>query len=337
MSIQPQKIDEQYIKLLEQSNVSLQKKSNIFSVKNALVYSGIFLFAFLVFAGYKTFFKTDIIFQGHLKQVAYAPDKLLIQYGRHYYQIPEHKDLKWLVADALMVHINNQKLQFVNLSDVRPVNQQTYKILVPENRHYQVVLSDGTKIMLNEQTQLSFVNNRNTQKNNAVLQGEAFFKVTHNDHKTFKIKAGDMTVEVYGTSFNITNYSQRNLTQVALVKGSVKVKTRRQSKFIVPGQQAVLKPDKTLEIKPANLSRITAWTDSSFYFKNKKLTEILSQLENRYQVQFIIKEPKIRDLKFTGKITRNDDLIQFLKMLEYTENIHYSIQNKQVILTKKQQ
>jgi len=337
MSIHQQKIDEQYIKLLEQSNVSLQKKSKVFSVKNALVYSGIFLFALLVFAGYKTFYKTEHIFQGHLKQVAYAPGKLLLQYGGHYYQIPENKDLKWLVDNALMVHVNKQKLQFVNLPDMTPVSQQTYKILVPENRHFKVVLSDGTKIMLNEQTQISFVNNRNIPGNNAVLQGEAFFKVAHSDLKTFKIKASDMTVEVYGTSFNITNYTDRHLTQVALVKGSVKVKTQRQSKFIVPGQQVVLKADKTLEIKSANLSRITAWTDRSFYFKNKKLSAILTQLENWYHVRFIVEKQDIANLKFTGKITRNDDLIQFLKMLEYTENIHYSIHNKQVILTKKQQ
>ena len=45
-------------------------------------------------------------------------------------------------------------------------------------------------------------------------------------------------------------------------------------------------------------------------------------------------DKKLQNLRFTGKINQNDDLLQFLKILNYTEDIIYTIKNNSVTLIK---
>jgi len=335
MNFHPEKINDQYIKLLERSNVQLEKKARVFSIKNVLIYSGLFTLLLLLFFSWKIYRQHhQDIFKNHLQETVFAPDKLLLQNDNKFYQIPE-QEVKWLVNDALMIRINGKELQFINLSKNNKGTTRRYKIYTPSGKHYKITLTDNTEILLNANSQISFVNNRNIQAPQVTLQGEAFFKVAHRAQQKFSVKASGMTVQVYGTRFNLTNDVSKHFTRVALIKGSVKVKTAKQSKFIVPGEQAIVTANQQLEIKPADISRITAWIDQSFYFKNMALSKILDELQNRYQVQFVLKDQALQKLKFTGKINQKDDLISFLKMLEYTEGIHYIIKNNHVILTIK--
>lgn len=333
MEFKPPHIDEQYIKLLEQSNLDLKRRSKVFSYKNILVYSGIFILFIGLIYNFSMYRRNTISFDNKLKQVAFNAEKLLLEYHQKYYEIPV-QEKKFLISDACMLRIDGQNLQFDNLSKPASIEDSEFKIYVPSGKHYRLILADGTHILLNENTQIDFVNHRQTKRMNVRLQGEAFFKVAHNPEAAFKIQASDMLVKVYGTSFDLFNYPSGKTTGVALLNGSVKVETPHQSRFIVPGQQAILGKNKKLIIKPADFSQITAWIDNSIYFKAEKLIDITKKLEKRYHVKFNIPNPKLQNLKFTGKINQNDDLLQFLKILNYTEDISFTIKNKLVTLTK---
>ena len=333
MDFKPPLIDEQYIKLLEQSNLDLKRRSKVFSYKNILVYSGIFILSMALVFGLIIYRQNTIDFDGKLKQVAFDAGKLLLEYNHTYYEIPD-KEKKFLVNDACMLRINGQRLQFDNLSKTVNKESPRFKIFVPSNKHYTLVLADGTSILLNENSKIDFVNHRQAGGVNVRLQGEAFFKVAHNPQSVFKIQASDMLVKVYGTSFDLFNNPSGKTSGVALLNGSVKVETPHQSRFIVPGQQAILDRNQKLTIKPADFSQITAWIDNSIYFKAERLIDITQKLEKRYHVKFEISDPELQNLKFTGIINKNDDLLQFLKILNYTEDISYTIENKLVTLTK---
>ncbi len=333
---QPQ-IDEQYIKLLEQSNLDLKEKTKIFTFKNILTYSGIFILVFILVYTITGLNRPAIVFKGKLEAVRFSPDKLLLEYHRKFYKIPLKESKKWLLSQNCMLTVSGDKMQFDRISDETSPDFGLFKLFIPSGKHYNLILSDGTHILLNGNSQISFIDQHITDQINVKLQGEAFFKVAHNTAAPFKIKASEMLVKVYGTTFNLSNYASQKYTQVALLKGSVKVETPEQSQFIVPGQQAVLNSKQKLEVKPADFTQITAWIDNSLYFKSERLIDIINKLENRYQIHFIIPDLALQNLKFTGKINKNDDLLQFLKILEYTEGIKYTIKNKCVTLTKNHQ
>ena len=56
------------------------------------------------------------------------------------------------------------------------------------------------------------------------LTGQGYFEVTKNAHKPFIVKADkDYSVEVLGTSFNVSAYKDESMIETTLVEGSVKL------------------------------------------------------------------------------------------------------------------
>ena len=143
-----------------------------------------------------------------------------------------------------------------------------------------------------------------------------------------------MDIEVFGTSFNVSNYHKNNFTSLALVDGSVKItNSQNKSQYIQPGQQATIyKENAELIVGKAALSDTLLWTAEELYFSNETLDSILLKVGKWYRTQFIIEEPTIKHLKFTGSINKEDGLIHFLQKIQYTENINYTIQNNTIRL-----
>ncbi|MFP3637131.1 FecR family protein, partial [Bacillus sp. SIMBA_033] len=55
------------------------------------------------------------------------------------------------------------------------------------------------------------------------ITGEAYFEVSKNKNKPFRVKTADQTVEVLGTHFNVNSYSDEPATVTTLAEGSVRV------------------------------------------------------------------------------------------------------------------
>ena len=143
-----------------------------------------------------------------------------------------------------------------------------------------------------------------------------------------------MNIEVFGTSFNISNYTDI-ATSVALVDGSVKVNNSKNDSFYIkPGQQASLQKDNTILISDADFSKTLAWTSNQLYFTNEALVSITEKVGVWYDVQFKYKDISIEKIHFTGNLTKENGLIHFLEILKYTEGIDYKIGKKEVSLYK---
>ena len=68
----------------------------------------------------------------------------------------------------------------------------------------EVILSDGTSVWLNENSQLTYAETFTSDKRAVQLKGEGFFEVTHNPAAPFTIQtAAGLEVAVLGTSFNL--------------------------------------------------------------------------------------------------------------------------------------
>src|SRR5690606_5352201 len=101
-------------------------------------------------------------------------------------------------------------------------------------------LSDGTKVMLNSASSLTFPTSFKQKDRLVELNGEAYFEVAHHQDKHFKVVSGLQTVEVLGTHFNVNAYADEDRIKTTLLEGAVKVSTDRTSALIAPGEQAIL-------------------------------------------------------------------------------------------------
>ena len=85
------------------------------------------------------------------------------------------------------------------------------------------MLSDSTKVWLNSETILRYPVQFGQEERVVELIGEAFFEVSEDKSRAFKVLSGEQVVEVYGTSFNISSYENEALIYTTLVEGKVNV------------------------------------------------------------------------------------------------------------------
>lgn len=85
-------------------------------------------------------------------------------------------------------------------------------------------LPDGTKVWLNAGSTLSYPENFWPERRLVQLTGQGYFEVTKNPNKPFLVEVDPTySVEVLGTTFNISAYKDDEIIETTLVEGSVKL------------------------------------------------------------------------------------------------------------------
>jgi ferric-dicitrate binding protein FerR (iron transport regulator) len=232
-----------------------------------------------------------------------------------------------------------------------------------ERKSFQ--LADGTKVMLNAGSTIKVAKNFNVSTREILLEGEAFFDVTHNAQKPFIIHTASMDVKVLGTAFNIKAYPSDKTTETSLLKGSIEVTVKND-----PGKVVILHPNEKIILpntiqenvsittpRKAPVSPIVkerykisgltyssmdsslvevSWTDNKLAFDSDPFEDIATRLERWYNVSIRFENPDIRQYRFTGvfdKKTINQvlDALQLSRRFEYAE---YEKDGKDQIIIK---
>ncbi|HEY0670050.1 MAG TPA: FecR domain-containing protein [Sphingobacteriaceae bacterium] len=205
-------------------------------------------------------------------------------------------------------------------------------IETPKGGQYQVMLPDSTKVWLNASSSLKFpASFSNLKERRVEMRGEAYFEVKHNEHKPFRVIAGNQQVEVLGTHFNIMSYREEGEIRTTLLEGAVKLSSNRQLAVLKPGQQGFISNgSEKYTIDYVDVSAVTAWKDGLFYFDNTDLRSLMGQISRWYDVEVVF-QPGVNEDKFSGKIERSSDLATVLKVLE-VGGVHFKVDGRKLIV-----
>lgn len=217
----------------------------------------------------------------------------------------------------------------------QPVTSSVYhKIETPRGGEYVFNLSDGTLARLNAMSAIHFPVDFGNQPRVVELEGEAFFEVT-NTGQPFIIKTKDMKIEVMGTSFNITSYTNEACSSVTLVSGSIRVQANHSDDHFVlsPLQQALFdRYTGEMSVHNVGVSAYTGWYNGMFYFKDWTLESIMNYLSRWYDIdQVVYKDEHIKNELFGCKFSKYDSIDRFLAAFERTGKIRYNIQGKTIL------
>ncbi|MBW7840774.1 MAG: FecR domain-containing protein [Chitinophagaceae bacterium] len=205
-------------------------------------------------------------------------------------------------------------------------------ITTPKGGQYQLELADGSKVWLNAASSLTFPTAFSGAQRNVKMKGEAYFEVSKDASKPFIVSAGEVSVEVLGTEFNVNAYEDEENLKTTLLKGAVNVTDNRQTITLVPGEQARFNHSnhqlKTL--KGVDVNSVIAWKNGFFSFNDASLKEVMQQLARWYDVD-VVYEGTVKEREFGGKIDRNANASQVLKILEES-NVHFRIEGKKIIV-----
>lgn len=204
---------------------------------------------------------------------------------------------------------------------------------IGENK--EVILSDGTTVMLNANSILSYPSQFSGRTRSVVLNGEAFFEVTENKNKPFIVNTdNDIKIKVLGTSFNVKSYPDDENVEAILVSGKVRVIESKDNKEVVlkPSQRATYsKKDDKLSIDIVKTDNFTSWKRGVMVYDETPMSQVISDLKRAYNITIKIKSSSIKSYKYTG-VFDNLTIEEVLDLFEISSPITYKLNNKEIIL-----
>jgi len=181
-------------------------------------------------------------------------------------------------------------------------------------------LPDGTRVWLNENSELEYPSQFLKGERTVTLKGEAFFEVKRDPSKPFVISSGTIKTTVLGTSFNIKAYGNKE-PEVNVRTGKVKVETNQNSVFLERGYKAVY----TQKSSTLNKLRTTVfepdWKKVLIYVDGLTLEEVLSKLKSDHAFTVNYLDEDFKNLKIQGTLDTRQGLYEMLQTIAFALEI----------------
>lgn len=225
-----------------------------------------------------------------------------------------------LNADGQLVYLAGQS------SDLPKHNQ----LITPKGGQYEVVLTDGTRVWLNSESRLSFVNSFDNQAERVVtLEGEAYFEVSKNENQPFVVSIHGQRIKVLGTAFNVNAYTENNYIKTSLVEGSVLFNKNR----LKPGESVLFKDEK-MSIYQENMDDIIAWKNGYFVFFEETLEEAMKKISRWYDLEVSFVDPQTKSILVGGSISKYEYATKVFEMIEKAGDVKITTQGRKILINK---
>lgn len=276
--------------------------------------------------------------------------------------------LRWAAAFLLLIAIATLIRYAVTPSKTEDIGQ-FLEVIVPEGQRSQILLPDGTRVWLNSGSRFKYPTEFLKEKRDVYIEGEAFFDVSHNHHKPFIVHTREnLLVKVLGTQFNVKCYTSDKTIETTLVKGSIKLikinnKTNTLQELDLKPNEKAIYEKKNKNVKIASISSspqkkntqetivpvlkqkteetgnemevITAWKDDALVFYDETFQDICVKMERWFGMKITIRDEDLKEERFTGKFVNKETIYQILDIINRSEAIRYTSNNKEIIISKK--
>lgn len=202
------------------------------------------------------------------------------------------------------------------------------ELRTPRGGGYNLQLADGTRVWLNSGSSLKFPVSFQDSVRQVVLEGEAYFEVSHNG-KPFVVSTVDMDTRVLGTSFNISAYADDPAFKATLVEGKVMVGEM----MLAPNEQATyVRSSDELILTEVNASNFISWMDGKMEFHNEDLEVVMKRLARWYDFEYEFENDVAREFHFSARLDREESLSTILEMLEMTTDVKFEYRKKTIVV-----
>lgn len=181
-----------------------------------------------------------------------------------------------------------------------------------------LVLPDGSKVWLNAGSRLLCPDRFTGAEREIFLSGEIYIEVAKDTLHPFIVNAGGMEVWVTGTKFNVKAYAEDRLAVTTLMEGGVTVSVPGQDSTVVlvPGNSlAYDRKSETCELYSVDLDTYPSWHDGEYSAYHLTLEDIARDLERRFGVEIVIRNPEIAGEMFYASFVNGEDADRILSAL----------------------
>lgn len=236
----------------------------------------------------------------------------------------------WRIAAAVLVLLVagfgvNKLFKFGSSSEII--------VATAEKMNKEIILEDGTQVVLNENSSLTFPNNFKGNKRKVFLEGEGFFKVAKDASKPFIVETAQSKVEVLGTSFNFRAYPNESFHEVLVKTGNVifSGKNKGEISRLSMGQKAKLDLSKSkMKALPDKNFNALSWRTKKLTFRSDPLKTVFSEMERYYKIKIKIANLSILNCPYSSTLkqkklwetTRGLELAFGLKFEKLKEGVY---------------
>lgn len=205
-------------------------------------------------------------------------------------------------------------------------------ITTPKGGQYQLILPDGSRVWLNAASSIKYPTSFTGAQRKVELTGEAYFEIAQNKQHPFIVQTRETTVSVLGTDFDMMAYQDEDAQRTTLLKGSVLVSQGAQSKLLTPGQQAIVKPERSITVDPhVDIEKAVAWKTGFFVFNNTDIKILMREISRWYDIEVVYETTDFSG-EYGGRISRNNTLLQTKELLEGNGIHHYRIEGRKLFV-----
>ena len=237
-----------------------------------------------------------------------------------------------VLAGSLFFYSSYMERQQAELAELQ-MPEETIIKSNPKGQKSTIMLSDGTKVILNSESELTYTTGYGKTDRQVTLTGEAFFEVAESPDKPFTVHTNHLSTTALGTSFNVLAY-ENEFEEVSLMSGKVRVERNMDNKhheILAPGEMIQLDREVNMVKKAFNPEHKAIWRNGVLFLKDTPFDVAIARLERWYGVEFKIEKGPSKSLTCNGRFD-NEYLSNVLTSLGYSAGFQFDIDDKTVYI-----
>lgn len=196
----------------------------------------------------------------------------------------------------------------------RPAPQFATQIAQIEPVH----LEDGSIVTLGAQSAIDADFSDASRRQVTLRSGQAFFEIAHNTDRPFYVLAGDVSVRVVGTKFDVRQGPEQTIISVR--EGVVQVAAGDETpRTLRAGDQAIIQHRTTFfvthavstEVAAVAPQNVAAWRDGRLSYDDTPLSELVADINRYYAPGVDLASADAGDVRITTSF-RTDEIEGFL-------------------------
>jgi len=206
------------------------------------------------------------------------------------------------IAASLVFVLGAGLVAFNLMKNTKPVE------VVAQTEVVTDTLPDGSGVVLNKETNLSYAYSKSQKTHVVKLKGEAYFNIKHQDDKKFIVETEGLYIRDIGTSFNVKSYPESNTVEVVVMEGEVVFFTDSNPGIHLKanGKGTYNKTTKTFSIEQPE-ENVLAYKTKFFSFSDNTLETIAQTLNEVYATKIMVPD-HLKNCRLT--VSFNDETIE---------------------------
>lgn len=187
-----------------------------------------------------------------------------------------------------------------------PDASRAYATAKGERRTIQ--LADGSTVYLNGGTGISVSFARNARQV-TLVEGQALFDVAHSASRPFLVTAGDRTIRVVGTQFDVRRLAGK--VSITVARGAVEVRPTADGAGATyrlhPGQKLEHQEGApTARVAAASPDEVLSWRSGRLVYRQQPLSEVVADLNQQFATPIRIDDPALAATPISGVLVLDD-------------------------------